>query len=686
MFDLEFRSLVLLAQNSTPGKWPRKLQNHPDYDTTMKITSSLTRIFVACLTFAAGTTSYAATITRDQAMAVVTNTWGFYDLSSDVVSETLDTSWSGVPFEQWIDFVVKAPDFLQPLGNGDYSTAAERAYEYALGAASAKLISQVSIADVSLTAIIAPAELAEWPIEHALNLFTLAVNDAAFKEQCKLYFMTRNPPYNNSYNQIVAKTADFTEYTGEGFIYSVGTTVEAKGIPRYSFSSAQDFYSYAESLYQAQQAAFNFDSLTRQLARKFHDAATAGPSTPTPPTIVFQPESVTVAVGDYPAFSVIANGTGPLGYQWQRNGVDIPGASGSVYGVGPVQAANNGDQYTVRVSNAQGTKTSSAATVTVSGATPSGLTISYVSPTQLQPNQTLHIYGTGFTSSSTLIFLYAASGLNSQPALLHFKSPSQIDYDIPGDAGLGTWKVAVVDGNRESPNLGAFTVVAPPTQSSGALSVTLLPPEAIGAQWSLDGGTYRSSGDTISGLSPGAHVVSCKAVSGYVPPAAFTVNILANQQTTTNATYTAIAAPTYTLTLIPGGGLGTISPSPIGTWSGGAYLYSSGATVQLLATANTGYHFVGWSGNLSGSANPAPLTMDGNKTVTANFDPGDPNMGTISVTLKPDEAVAAGVKWGWDPNNYRESGTSFTTWAGNYFVVLHSVDGWISPTAQVLSR
>ena len=41
--------------------------------------------------------------------------------------------------------------------------------------------------------------------------------------------------------------------------------------------------------------------------------------------------------------------------------------------------------------------------------------------------------------------------------------------------------------------------------------------------------------------------------------------------------------------------------------------------VALTATAAPGWTFTGWSGDLSFTNNPANLTMDGNKTVTATF-------------------------------------------------------------------
>ena len=48
-----------------------------------------------------------------------------------------------------------------------------------------------------------------------------------------------------------------------------------------------------------------------------------------------------------------------------------------------------------------------------------------------------------------------------------------------------------------------------------------------------------------------------------------------------------------------------------------AYLY--GSLVLLTAAPQTGYHFAGWSGDLSGTTNPSQISMNGAKSVTANF-------------------------------------------------------------------
>jgi hypothetical protein len=89
----------------------------------------------------------------------------------------------------------------------------------------------------------------------------------------------------------------------------------------------------------------------------------AGPSDPppavTPPQITAQPAAPQVnQQGQTARFSVQASGDG-LRYQWRRNGVDIAGANASVY-ERVAQAADDGAQFSVVVSNSAGSVTSNA--------------------------------------------------------------------------------------------------------------------------------------------------------------------------------------------------------------------------------------------------------------------------------------------------------------------------------------
>ena len=51
----------------------------------------------------------------------------------------------------------------------------------------------------------------------------------------------------------------------------------------------------------------------------------------TPPSITTGPSGQAVQEGSTPTFTISATGTAPLTYQWQKNGVDIPGAVDSSY-------------------------------------------------------------------------------------------------------------------------------------------------------------------------------------------------------------------------------------------------------------------------------------------------------------------------------------------------------------------
>ncbi|TLZ16418.1 MAG: hypothetical protein E6K34_11520, partial [Gammaproteobacteria bacterium] len=72
-----------------------------------------------------------------------------------------------------------------------------------------------------------------------------------------------------------------------------------------------------------------------------------------------------VTAGQTATFTVTATGTAPVSYQWQMNGTAIGGATAASYTTPATTAADNGDQFTVVVSNAAGSMTSNAAVLTV---------------------------------------------------------------------------------------------------------------------------------------------------------------------------------------------------------------------------------------------------------------------------------------------------------------------------------
>ncbi|MFN4285495.1 MAG: InlB B-repeat-containing protein [Lacibacter sp.] len=95
-------------------------------------------------------------------------------------------------------------------------------------------------------------------------------------------------------------------------------------------------------------------------------------------------------------------------------------------------------------------------------------------------------------------------------------------------------------------------------------------------------------------------------LTGTTNPATMVMN--ANKTVTAHFT----VVPTFTLQVTTVG-IGQVTLNPAGG------VYPQGTTVTLTASPVMGTTFQGWSGALSGSANPATLVMDGNKTVTATF-------------------------------------------------------------------
>ena len=391
-------------------------------------------------------------------------------------------------------------------------------------------------------------------------------------------------------------------------------------------------------------------------------------------------------------------------------------------------------------------------TPNISSVSPNTLTTMPVPQTQL-----LTIHGSGFTSSSSLVFTIGSATYPSRADRLQFIDANTLQYNIAVGSAVGTWSVSLADGTGSatfqvnaassglytitpingphgsiSPN-GALTKAggesqtfiatpqdstytvdswyvdgsAVPTtgnlftladiQTSHTVYVTFKPvttnaqtgslvvnlsPSNIGGQWQVNG-TYYNSGDLDNPLTPGQYTVSFKPVSGYSTPASFSVNIVASAQITTNATYTAVAATTYTLTLNSASGQGSITPSPIGSGGGNSFTYNSGSLVQLTANAAPGYHFTNWSGDASGTANQTTVTMNSAKNVTANFASGDPGLATISVTLLPQAAVTAGAQWKFNGFGWTNTGASYTTsllGANQNYLQFQNVSGYITPS------
>lgn len=127
-------------------------------------------------------------------------------------------------------------------------------------------------------------------------------------------------------------------------------------------------------------------------------------SSGTAPQIAQHPTNQTVSVGTTATFSVAATGTAPLAYQWQKNSVNIAGATAATYQTPATTLADSGTAYRAVVTNTFGTATSNAATLTVSANTAPVATILTPSP------------GSKYTAGTSLSF--SGSGTDAENGTL----------------------------------------------------------------------------------------------------------------------------------------------------------------------------------------------------------------------------------------------------------------------------
>ena len=119
-----------------------------------------------------------------------------------------------------------------------------------------------------------------------------------------------------------------------------------------------------------------------------------------PPSIITQPESQTVLVGDSFSFSVVVTDPDAASYQWRKNGSNLSDADGVSFGA--TEAAyskyeavvSDAGLYTVKITNSAGAITSAVATLTV--LVPPAITTQPQSKTVIAgSNVTLFVKATG---------------------------------------------------------------------------------------------------------------------------------------------------------------------------------------------------------------------------------------------------------------------------------------------------
>jgi hypothetical protein len=119
---------------------------------------------------------------------------------------------------------------------------------------------------------------------------------------------------------------------------------------------------------------------------------------PEAPVITVQPQSQTVPPGGTVTFTVEADGTMPLLYQWSRDGVEIEGATQTSLILTNVTEADAGS-YSVAVANDFGTVMSQEAVLTVGDVDPMGVRIAWVSFHPGEDTPSAEAAAAGFTEA-----------------------------------------------------------------------------------------------------------------------------------------------------------------------------------------------------------------------------------------------------------------------------------------------
>lgn len=149
-----------------------------------------------------------------------------------------------------------------------------------------------------------------------------------------------------------------------------------------------------------------------------------------PPVITAQPAAATVIVGSPVTFSVAVNSGLTPNFQWEFNGVKISGAVSANYTIPASSAANIG-LYSVVVTNADGSVTSTAALLAVNPAQPA---TPIYTLTDLGTLGGANSYAYGINASGTVVGASDTSGGTTDPFVDAGGIMSDLTPGVPGTA------------------------------------------------------------------------------------------------------------------------------------------------------------------------------------------------------------------------------------------------------------
>ena len=213
------------------------------------------------------------------------------------------------------------------------------------------------------------------------------------------------------------------------------------------------------------------------------------------PSITTQPANQTVTVGQTATFTVVASGTAPLTYQWQKNGAAISGVISASYTTPATVASDNNSQFVVVVSNTTGSISSSAATLTVNVPPP---TISSVvvspKPVSISISGTQQfsavVSGTGNFSTAVTWHVNGVTGGNSTVGTIDSAGLYSAPAMVPNPNIVTVQAISVQDTTKS--DSASVTIQNPKPQISG-ISPTIVVPGSHGGTLTVSGTNFVSS-------------------------------------------------------------------------------------------------------------------------------------------------------------------------------------------------
>lgn len=311
------------------------------------------------------------------------------------------------------------------------------------------------------------------------------------------------------------------------------------------------------------------------------------------PVITQQPASQTVPQGQPVTFTVAASGTQPMSFQWQKNNVNITGATSASYSISSVQSSNAG-QYRCVVSNSAGSATSNNATLTVGAfnAAPTATISAPVNNSLYTAGNVINFAGdatdpeTGTLPASAFTWyveFHHATHLHPGPDIPDGVKSGSFTIPTTGEVASNVWyRVVLVVTDPSGLKDTTYSDVYPRT------STLTLATQPAGLQLTYDGQPHPTPYSTtaVEGMQIPIGVVSPQTVNGVTYVFNHWVHGGAASQTITvpvdNTTYTAVFTQSTT----------TVPTSLIAL--GSSWRYLDNGSNQGTAWRGTSFSDTGW--------------------------------------------------------------------------------------------